>query len=1065
MALQIKKLKIVDNFENNSKMERYNEDFIKILDQLKNIMMQQGEPFRARAYQKAMESIILFKENITEPSKQLKGVAGIGTTILEKFNEFIKTGKLEALEKEKENPLNKLTEIFGIGPKKAKELIGMGITTLDQLRQNPNLLNDKQFIGLKYHGDIIQRIPRKEIEFFNNSLEEIFKKEGPSGSRFEIVGSFRRGTKTSGDIDIIITNSNNNNTFDIILDKLIKEKVIIEVLSRGKTKSLTIVRVFPDQPDSPVRRADFLYSSPDEYAFALLYFTGSKIFNTILRQRALDLGMTLNEHALTKVEQGTKTTKIEDKFEDEKSIFDFLGVEYKAPHERIDGRAIEIKIENPKKKKETLGNHNKTLKSMPSNNGNLIEKFKTQGISAIKLMTEKELVNIINEANQAYYCYDKPILTDNLYEILTSYGKEKYPHNETFKEGHTNCGMESKKNKIKLPYELWSMDKVKPDSMATTQWTEKYEGPYVVSAKLDGVSGLYTAVKGQVKLYTRGNGVIGQDISNHITGLKLPDIRSDKDTIAIRGEFIIGKEKFKEKYGKSFANPRNFVAGVMNQKVPDKEKCGDIDFVAYEVISPSLKPSDQIKFLESSNWKGKGGKVVKYECRGKGNITNENLSEILLLWREKYEYEIDGVIIVDDKIYPRPKKNPEYAIAFKMIIADQVAETIVVDVLWAPSKDGYLKPRVQIEPVILNGVKIEYATGFNAKFIVENKIGIGTMIRIIRSGDVIPHIQAVISEGDEPCLPNVPYKWTESGVDIIIDNKEENETVQLKNITGFFKHLEIEGLGVGNLKKIMATGNNTIPKIIAMSKKDFLKVEGFKEKMAEKVYSGIREKIKEANLPTLMAASNIFGRGFGEKRFEEILKQIPDVITNKNGISNKERISQIIKIDGFAQKTAEKFVEGIPKFMEFIQQANLLEKLDYKIQIKQTSHHPLNGKKIVMTGFRDKALIKEIEKVGGEMGATVSANTFTLLVLNKYEGTGKVDLAKKHSIPIMTPDEFINKWLTPASEVKKCSFCNQPMHLKADSIDWEEIGFHSQCDNCCCGACGSRKKEEGMECC
>ena len=102
------------------------------------------------------------------------------------------------------------------------------------------------------------------------------------------------------------------------------------------------------------------------------------------------------------------------------------------------------------------------------------------------------------------------------------------------------------------------------------------------------------------------------------------------------------------------------------------------------------------------------------------------MSDTLLEWRENYEYEIDGVIVSDNKIHVRKSGNPDYALAFKMVISDQVAEVKVLDVIYSISKSGYIKPRVRIEPVKLGGVTIEYATGFNGKFIedtlVDNKI-------------------------------------------------------------------------------------------------------------------------------------------------------------------------------------------------------------------------------------------------------------------------------------------------------------------------------------------------------
>ena len=137
---------------------------------------------------------------------------------------------------------------------------------------------------------------------------------------------------------IIITNKNNNReVFDKVLDLLIKDKIITEVLSRGKTKSLTLVQI---KKDAPIRRVDFLYTPPDEYAFALFYFTGSKLFNTIVRQRALDLGYTLNEHGLSHMTKGVKGKKVDKYFPTEESILNFLGFEYVKPENRVDGRQL-----------------------------------------------------------------------------------------------------------------------------------------------------------------------------------------------------------------------------------------------------------------------------------------------------------------------------------------------------------------------------------------------------------------------------------------------------------------------------------------------------------------------------------------------------------------------------------------------------------------------------------------------------------------------------------------------------------------------------------------------------
>ena len=339
----------------------YNTKFIEILDEFKNIMELKGDVFRAKAYQTAIESIIIYNKDIIEPKIQLKLIKGIGNTIYSNLIEFVETGNIHSLEVERNNPLIQFTKIYGIGPKKAQELISQGFTNISQLttQKGQSLLNDKQKIGVKYYEYINQKIPRSEIDeykkVFDKIIEFINKNMNENKIQYEVVGSYRRGKDMSGDIDVIITDKLNNKTiFDTFLDLLIKNGIIIEVLSRGKIKSLTICNLCEIYKNNKInynlipRRIDFLYCSKEEYPFSLLYFTGSKIFNTIMRQRAVDMGYTLNEHGINYMKNGIKSDIINQEFKNEKDIFEFLNIEYKEPSERIDGRSIII-LNNIKK--------------------------------------------------------------------------------------------------------------------------------------------------------------------------------------------------------------------------------------------------------------------------------------------------------------------------------------------------------------------------------------------------------------------------------------------------------------------------------------------------------------------------------------------------------------------------------------------------------------------------------------------------------------------------------------------------------------------------------------------
>ena len=1021
-AIQMEKPEVV----NGKKV--YNEEFVDILSQLEDIMQRQGEPFRARAYHKAAESIMTFPEEITDP-KQIEKLPGIGKTIMTKLEEYVNTGKLNAIEKMKNNPLNVLTKVYGIGPKKAKQFIDEGLDTIEKLKEHPEKLTAAQKVGVQYFDDIEKKIPRSEIDEYKEVFEKVFKESTPPGSKFEIVGSYRRGKQQSGDIDIIITNTDNNKkAFEDFLDALVEKGIITHLLSRGRTKSLTLAQL----PGKPARRVDLMYTPPQEYAFAILYFTGSKAFNTMQRQRALDLGYTLNEHGMHEMKKGSKGSKVEGDFPDEQSIFKFLGMKYKQPNERRDGRSVELvdktpdaavqvgpdmqdvgkaeamgmaepvapQVQEPLVEKKKVKTARKTVKKPPASSPkDLVGRFKKEGLSFLKTLTEQELSSMIDEANQAYYGNGEPLMSDDQYDLLREYVMEKYPKNEVAKDGHVNLQMEAVKNKVKLPYEMWSMDKIKPDTGALAKWIAKYKGPYVLSCKLDGVSGMYSTEGDQPKLYTRGNGIMGQDVSHMIPYLQLPK----ESGIVIRGEFIIPKDVFEKKYAADFSNPRNFVAGVVNQKTVKPDRIRDLDFVAYEVIKPEVKPSEQMNMLTEMDVE-----VVRFLVEN--SVSNELLSELLVDWRESYKYEIDGVICCNDQIYDRKRGNPEHAFAFKMVLGDQVAEAKVVDVIWTASKDGYLKPRVQIEPVVLGGAKIEYATGFNAKFIVDNKIGVGAVISLVRSGDVIPHILGVVRPAPEPMMPTQEYKWNNTHVDIELVDKKADSTVNHKIVTAFFKTIGVDGLGPGNVKKIISAGYTTIPQIIAMTKDQLMEVEGFKKKLSDKIYDGIHEKLEQADLPTLMDATNIFGRGFGKKRFKTILAEHPDIITSS--ASDSDKIALVKEVSGMAKKSAETFVKRLPEFVQWCKDAGVMGKLDYKAESgpKIDKSNPLYGKKIVMTGFRDKDLVSAIEALGASNGSSVSKNTFVVLVKDKDEDTGKADQARKLGVPLMTPEEFKAKY-------------------------------------------------------
>ena len=641
----------------------------------------------------------------------------------------------------------------------------------------------------------------------------------------------------------------------------------------------------------------------------------------------------------------------------------------------------------------------------------LIEKkiadFKESGFSVLSTYKKEEIQEIIRYCKDAYYNDSISLISDNEYDILEEFYKEKFGKAAESIDIAVGAPIQGK-NKVALPFEMASMDKIKPDSGVLGGWMTNFKGPYVLSCKLDGVSGLYICDgNGKHSLFTRGDGHIGQDISHLIKPLGLPKI--PKGT-AIRGEFIMKKSVFQEKYKSEFANARNLVSGMINRKGADS-KSGDLDYVTYEVITPVMIPSEQLLFSKQLGLNVVQNMVVD-------TLSNEYLSSVLVDWRSNYAYEIDGVIVADNKVYPRAEGNPDHAFAFKMVLSDQVAEAKVIDVIWSPSKDGYLKPRVRIEPIQLAGVKIEYATGFNGKFIEDNKIGLGAIITMVRSGDVIPYIKSVTVPAERPLMPKVPYRWTDTLVDIILENAAEDSTVLEKNITNFFVSLEVDGLSSGNVKRMMAAGFQTIHSILLAKKEDFLKVDGFKQKMVDKIYDSIQDKVGKASLLDIVVASGKLGRGLGKRKVGPILEKYPDIFVSEE--SNEIKMAMLREVDGIGGENSREFVDNIPHILEFLKITELEHKLlrnrvlsetqeDQKQ--KQDTGHPFFGKKIVMTKTRDKEIIGFILEKGGIMEDSMKKDTFLLIVKSTGDTSSKTEYAKKNGIDILSVDEFKEKYL------------------------------------------------------
>ena len=234
--------------------------------------------------------------------------------------------------------------IYGVGPAKIKTLVNNKIYTIEKLREevakNPKLLNNKQKMGLRNYEDLNERIPRREITQFRKIIEKLLKQKFGNDIQMTIAGSYRRGVATSGDIDMLISSRKyESHALGHVLELLDSTGMVDETLAKGFKKFMGIIRV---GATGKARHLDIVETTPEDYPFAILYFTGSAKHNVHMRAHALKLGYSLNEYDMTL--KGTKTRvppeTVEAKigkpvFETEEDIFEFLDLPYKEPKKRI----------------------------------------------------------------------------------------------------------------------------------------------------------------------------------------------------------------------------------------------------------------------------------------------------------------------------------------------------------------------------------------------------------------------------------------------------------------------------------------------------------------------------------------------------------------------------------------------------------------------------------------------------------------------------------------------------------------------------------------------------------
>lgn len=343
---EIKLVKDLAKKQKGGKKKDMKQKIIDIFEQMYEFHSKLGNegnnktPFRAMGYKKALNGLKSHKGKIYT-SEDVKDISGFGKKFIEKVHEIINTGTLATLDEIKKNPKiqakQEFQNIMGIGPKIAQKIVNeykiYSIKELkDAVKKGKLKLNDVQVQGIKYVKMLKKKIPRKELEKWEELVQKQLEKQ-KKGFRTCLVGSYRLGKKESGDIDLLVYGDKYENKNKFIEDFLegFRDKIVF-MISRGRSKVMMLVRM---NKKSIVRHMDIVFITKDEMPWWLLYFGSDVTFSRKIRGLVSKMGYKLNERGLFKKLGDGKFERINFNPKSEKEIFDYLNLEYIKPKNRL----------------------------------------------------------------------------------------------------------------------------------------------------------------------------------------------------------------------------------------------------------------------------------------------------------------------------------------------------------------------------------------------------------------------------------------------------------------------------------------------------------------------------------------------------------------------------------------------------------------------------------------------------------------------------------------------------------------------------------------------------------
>lgn len=648
-----------------------------------------------------------------------------------------------------------------------------------------------------------------------------------------------------------------------------------------------------------------------------------------------------------------------------------------------------------------------------------------------------ELIKLIEKANYEYYTLDNPSITDREYDNLMSelldienkHPEIKRPDSPSEKIGGEIIS-EFKKVNHKVP--MFSIADVFNESEIVAfdeRIRKEFPNPsYVCELKIDGMAVSLQYENGYFKsAATRGNGVVGEDITHNVKTIKSVPLRLTKPiTIEVRGEIYMPKKSFikiNEERAKNnenlFQNPRNAAAGSIRQLDSSIAKQRNLDTFIYHVPTTD-KRTHYEALMDLKKW----GFVVNPNIKKVNTI--EEILDYINYWtlhREELPYEIDGIVIKVNDIHMQRElgntaKYPKWVIAYKFP-AEEV-KTRLTDIVCTVGRTGLITPNAIFDPVKIMGSTVRRATLHNEQYVLDKNLLIGDNILVHKAGDVIPEVVGPVvadrTGNEKPFI--MPEKCPICGTLLVatesqIDYKCPNELCPARNIESLIhfadrKAMNIEGLGeriiedfynMGIIKNIIDIYN------LKDKKEDLIELEGFGDKSVNKLLDNI-ENSKQNSLEKILFAIGI--KGIGEKNAKLLARKYSNI-----DALQKASLEELTAIPDIGLILAQ----NIKAFFNNEDNINLINNLK-EMGVNFTYHgasikenDELTGKRIVVTGTLKKYTRDEIQNIieenGGLWSTSVTKNTYAVIV---GENAGsKYDKAKELNVPIWTEEEFDEK--------------------------------------------------------